>query len=141
MRLARPARYYRSGRSSSSTCRTFCLQSTFTLSVTVAGLGLDCFPVGSGRLLSGLVVVKYRGRPDPTYCLQRRFGVRRPPAVPLLAAGFHVVWLPLDVHSFRLVLAHGWHARPRSSLWIHLPPSTTRPACDGDPLIRRNLSG
>jgi|ERR1700761_192116 len=39
-----------------------CLQSTFTLSVTVASLGLNLFLVCPGRPLSGLVVVRDSGQ-------------------------------------------------------------------------------
>jgi hypothetical protein len=41
---------------------TLCLQSTFTLSVTVAGLGLSLFAVCPNRPLSGLVVVRRSGQ-------------------------------------------------------------------------------
>ena len=41
-----------------------CLQSTCTLSVTVAGLGLSFFRVGLNRPLSGLVVVRCSGQPN-----------------------------------------------------------------------------
>lgn len=43
--------------------QTDCLQSTYTLSLTVAGLGFGLFPVGPNRLLSGLVVVRCSGQP------------------------------------------------------------------------------
>ena len=43
---------------------TLCLQSTFTLSVTVAGLVLVLFSVCPSRPLSGLVVVRCSGQPD-----------------------------------------------------------------------------
>ena len=39
-----------------------CLQSTCTLSVTVAGLGFSLFLVRSSRRLSGLVVVRLSGQ-------------------------------------------------------------------------------
>ncbi len=44
------------------TIETTCLQSTHTLSVTVAGLGFSRFPVHRCRPLSGLVVVKGSGQ-------------------------------------------------------------------------------
>jgi hypothetical protein len=42
--------------------KILCLQSTCTLSATVAGLGFGLFPVSPGRSLSGLVVVRRSGR-------------------------------------------------------------------------------
>jgi hypothetical protein len=38
-----------------------------------------------------------------------------PTAATLMSAGFLVVWLPLDVHGYRLVLARGWHALQETS--------------------------
>jgi hypothetical protein len=40
------------------TALILCLQGTFTLSVTVAGLGINFFPVCFSRPLSGFVVVR-----------------------------------------------------------------------------------
>jgi hypothetical protein len=42
--------------------KILCLQSTFRLSVTVAGLGINLFTICFGRLLSGLVVVRRSGQ-------------------------------------------------------------------------------
>lgn len=42
--------------------KTVCLQSTFIVSVTVAGLGLNVFTVDPNRPLSGLVVVRFGGQ-------------------------------------------------------------------------------
>jgi hypothetical protein len=52
---------------------TLCLQSTFTLSVTVAGLRLNLFPVRPGRPLSDLVVVRCSGQLDRDRLLKGRF--------------------------------------------------------------------
>src|SRR5487761_1639893 len=43
--------------------QSVCLQSTFTLSVTVAGLGLNLISVYPSRPLSGLVVARCSGQP------------------------------------------------------------------------------
>jgi hypothetical protein len=50
---------------------TLCLQSTFTLSVTVAGLGFNFFRVRPSRPLSGLVVVRCSGQAEPRPPLRR----------------------------------------------------------------------
>src|ERR1700733_1993365 len=47
----------------------------------------------------------------------RSFQVLRSTAAFLMRAGFLVVWLPLDVCGFRLVLARRWHDRPGQSAW------------------------
>lgn len=45
----------------------------------------------------------------PELPLRRSSHGLRSTAAFLVSAGFLVVWLPLDVHGFRLVLARGWH--------------------------------
>ena len=64
---------------------TLCLQSTCTLSVTVAGLGLSLFLVRPGRPLSGLVVVRCSGQ----LCLIERWltGVPASASCPPITAG------------------------------------------------------
>jgi hypothetical protein len=49
--------------------------------------------------------------------LTRSFHVLGSTAAFLVKAGFLVVWLPLDVYGFRLVLARGWHDRLGQSVW------------------------
>jgi len=61
-----------------------------------------------GRLLYSLLY----DRP-----LTRSFHVLGSTAAFLVKAGFLVVWLPLDVYGFRLVLARGWHDRLGQSVW------------------------
>ena len=90
---------------------TLCLQSTCTLSVTVAGLGFNLFFVGLDRALSGLVVVRRSGQALLDLPLPRSFQVLWSTATFLAGAGFLVAWLPSGLRGFRLVLARGWHGQ------------------------------
>jgi hypothetical protein len=61
--------------------------------------------------VSALRIPLHLARTWPTDLpLRRSFHDGRSSAASLARAGLGVVWLPLDVSGFRLVLAHGWHA-------------------------------
>jgi len=84
---------------------TLCLQSTFALSVTAAGLGLNRLTVRPRRPLSDLVAVSCSGQPDRDRLLRRSFHVPRSTAALLVRAGLLIVRLQLNVSGFRPVLA------------------------------------
>lgn len=95
--------------------KTLCLQSTFTLSVTVAGLALVLFSVCLSRPLFGLVVVRRGGQPLHDLPLRRSFHVLGPTAALQMSKGFLVFEMSADVCGFRPVLARGWHDQLRAS--------------------------
>jgi PadR family transcriptional regulator PadR len=110
-----------------SAAKTLCLQGTFTLSVTVAGLGLSLFPVRPGRPSSDLVVVRTGGqpnRPAATGCTaissyvkmgrMQRLSRVTPATLDVLAV---LVWSPDDQHGFALAKAAG---RPTGSVYVIL---------------------
>jgi hypothetical protein len=110
---------------------TLCLQSTFTLSVTVVGLGLNLFPDCPSRALSGFVVVRCSGQAPLDLLLTRSFYGWWPTAVFLVSAGFLVLWLLPSVSGFRPVLARGWHRETRIRLGM-VAPSSPHPSSGGD---------
>jgi hypothetical protein len=85
-----------------------CLQSTFTLSIIVDGLGIGLAFVRSSRLFSGPVVVRCRGQLAHDRLLRKSSRNGWPTAGFLVRAGFLVVRILPDVRSFRLVLVHEW---------------------------------
>ena len=85
---------------------TPCLQSTFTLSVAVVGLGLGFFPVCPSRPLSGLVVVRRGGQALHDLPLRRSTDVLGSAAAFLVRAGSS--WS--GYRRMPMVSAPFWHA-------------------------------